>query len=108
VNLLMNHWEKHCEHCWNRTILAEGPDGTMGRSAEVLIVQKSHDFLLRAHPDYLGKWVYLCWEGVCGAMYIGAFDTADAAMRACEKHIESDHMIIFWSDGTETITEGEV
>jgi hypothetical protein len=55
----MNHWEQHCVHCWNRTILTEGPDGTMGCSADVQIVQKSDDWLLRAHPDYLGKWVYL-------------------------------------------------
>ena len=103
----MPRWVQACEHRWERTILDVGPDGTWGRSADVIICD-GPDWLLRAHPDYLGKWVYLCWSGSCGAMWIGGFDTADAAMRACESHIESDHKIIFWSDGRMERTDEEV
>jgi hypothetical protein len=49
-------------------------------------------------PGFKGRWVYTCWiKEECGA-WIGPFESAQDAMRACESHFESNHGKLFWPD----------
>jgi len=53
-------------------------------------VELSPEMLARL-PGFKDKWVYTCWiKEECGG-WIGSFETARAAMEACEQHFGSDH-----------------
>jgi hypothetical protein len=99
-------WRQKCEHRWDRwsdepNMVDElGPPSQSskfgfvvpGLSATVEIAPKHVARL----PGFKGKWVHTCWALAECCAWVGPFETAQEAMKACDAHIESGHLLEGW------------
>src|ERR1700751_6061995 len=88
------YWQQSCEHRWDRHSYELNMCDQRGLSATVGIANETMARL----PGFKNKWVWTCWIRQECPAWIGPFDTAKAAMDACEAHFKSDHTKIFWPD----------
>jgi hypothetical protein len=60
-------------------------------------VEMTSDMVARL-PGFKDKWVWTCWISAHRPSWIGPFDTAQAAIVACDAHFESGHKKIYWPE----------